>query len=79
MTDQDHWLPFPPALRLPNGRGRHPMNADKPLTDAERLAKVEAQIDTLTRALHLTTVAAKPASEWLDAQMAKIDANHGGA
>jgi len=38
-----------------------------------RLAKVEAQIDALTRALHLLTVAHKPTSEWLDKTMADID------
>lgn len=41
-----------------------------------RIAKVEAQVDTLTRALHLLTVAHKPTSEWLDAQMEKIDATY---
>jgi hypothetical protein len=40
----------------------------------ERVAKLEAQVDVLTRALHLTTVAAKPTSEWLDAKMKQIEA-----
>lgn len=38
-----------------------------------RLAKAEAQIDALARALHLTLVAAQPTSKWLDAKMAEID------
>ncbi len=41
-----------------------------------RVAKLEARIDVLTRGLQLTLVAAKPASEWIDANMAKIDAEH---
>lgn len=41
-----------------------------------RIARLEAQMDVLTRALHLSLVAAKPASEWLDASMAKIDTEH---
>lgn len=39
-----------------------------------RLARLEAQVDTLTRALHLTLVSAQPTSKWLDAKMAEIDA-----
>lgn len=41
-----------------------------------RVSRLEAQVDALTRALHLTTVAAKPTSEWLDAQMEKIERTH---
>lgn len=41
-----------------------------------RVSKLEAQVDALTRALHLLTVAHKPTSEWLDATMAKIDETH---
>jgi hypothetical protein len=39
----------------------------------ERVRVLEAQVDAVIRALHLTTVAAKPASEWLDATLAKIN------
>jgi hypothetical protein len=41
-----------------------------------RVAKLEQQVDVLTRALHLTLVAAEPAGNWLDANMAKIDKAH---
>ena len=40
---------------------------------ARRLARLEAQVDALTRGLQLTLVAAQPASKWLDAKMAAID------
>jgi hypothetical protein len=51
--------------------------SEQQATDIDaRLARVEAQVDALTRALHLTLVAAQPTSKWLDAQMAKIDAEH---
>lgn len=39
----------------------------------DRLTKLEAQVAALTTALHLSLVSAKPASEWLDAQMEKIN------
>ena len=40
---------------------------------ARRLERLEAQVDVLTRALHLLTISAKPTSEWLDKSMEKID------
>jgi hypothetical protein len=43
-----------------------------------RLQKAEAQIDVLTRAVHLSTVGAEPMSKWLDARMAAIDETYAG-
>lgn len=42
-----------------------------------RLEKAEAQIDALTRALHLANVGVEPTAKWLDSKMAEIDARYG--
>lgn len=42
-------------------------------THERRIAKLEQQVDVLTRAIHLLTTSAKPTSDWLDAKMANIE------
>jgi hypothetical protein len=41
-----------------------------------RLARAEAQIVALTKAVHLLTVAHQPTSKWLDRAMAEIGTRH---
>lgn len=48
-------------------------SAEKGVPLDERVRVLEEQVAALITALHLTTVAAKPASEWLDASLAKIN------
>lgn len=43
---------------------------------ARRLDRLEAEVDALTRALHLLTVAHKPTSEWLDKKMQEIEGTY---
>lgn len=42
------------------------------MTTEERLDCLEKHIEALTTAFQLSLVAARPASEWLDAQLEKI-------
>ena len=41
-----------------------------------RLEKAEAQIDALTRALHLANVGVEPTAKWLDSKMAEIETRY---